>query len=126
MNKNELISYLRRFCISSVYESNSNVSDMNGSVLYGCANDQKNKEVVDSILNLDKDIYSDLSKDFNLNSIHHSQLFVVFGEDALSMSFTISIDNRSVILKVNVFIADKKEIRIEIIKENETIKRIIL
>jgi len=99
---------------------------MNGSVLYGCANDQKNKEVVDSVLNLDKDIYSDLSKDFNLNSIHHSQLFVVFGEDALSMSFTISIDNRSVILKVNVFIADKKEIRIEIIKENETIKRIIL
>ena len=126
MNKNELISYLRRFCISSAYESNSKLSDMNGSVLYGCGNNVKNGEVVENILNLDKNIYLSLSRDFNLKSIHHSQLFVVFGEEATSLSFTISIENRALILKINVFLADKKEIKIEIIKENKTLKRIEL
>lgn len=119
MDKNELISYLRRFSVSSIYESETKVSAMHGSILYGCGNHKKNSEVINNLLAHHKIEYK---------KPKHAQLFVVFGGENISLSFTFSIetDDEDIIIKTDVFLSQDSEIKIIVRTATNDIYREIL
>jgi len=110
MDKNGLISYLKCFSVLSLFESETKISLMSSSVLYGCGNHIKNLQTIKTILLF--------CPEFKTEYKHkHTQLFVVLGsKTSLDISFQVKTNNEDIFIKTQVF---EDEVKI-VIRTNST------